>query len=1148
MWIRILKLVLILGLLGFGIWFLFRTTPPRQVQQLRAKIQKLVFSDDPEDWEAATTSNERGGKNLSALSLRLELARMANDSILKLFPESREDMMMRAQLEEIAGKQIEALKWYDRILSSKNPPLEAELRRGNVNVKLGRYTAAKQSYFSVADAFPFPVSLRLGRLSLETFEPQEAYNHFKRARSLAKTDGELRDSLEGIEEALRLLLALPDLPAPPSPEVSPAEVPAEDAILEARKKERREVLEESMTLWKRISPQSRVEFVATRLKIAELLSKSEYPSPSEESLKFLKAAVEADEENRFVPIYLQLGGLCCKLGYERSIEENQKRDYLKSAEEYFLRAFSFDPPNTAKHIARQTGWDVPDSTTKESFQGLVLMRACSSLVAYPEHWRLLSDQDVSGGMDSLKIQSRLREALGSQTLQESIRLELKVLQAIAMLKSNLPGAFQKEVAEIFSSASEPDVPLLALRLAEGSALAAPGFLEVSLELLEKRLLEREEVDGIDKERKFLDRLAAVKILHHARKLPPPGPANDPAKRKFKGEEEFITGKMRAILLKLAQDVERPDHYLAVSRWMGSLVSPREGFELLARGRERFPEDYSIRQSLGWAHLLKGLSLEASKSAVTDEKPAWDHYSASLMEILPLFKRYPYREELQVQLFLIGARLKKVPEGLLDWKAIARAAFPDIVEKDAEILVENLKLFLKQEFKTTVERASVAADAVTVRSFLKYLIGSCSLQLALTSLPEEKERLLKRARQEYEEGLALDASSMPLKLGLSMVDLNLLSHGQKVPEPLKQALQELVDQAPAVPQFHYLRGLVLKKQRESQIAGGEALQAVLRTLVEERKSYRKAIYWHPQFTKAYLAWAETYAPGWEPSTNGQLGESKNLPKPDFARAFSILEFAPRGLEVQNMIASYYQVAGELEKSLRSYEELFKMKPDEMTAKRVIHAYTLKGDFQGARNWLARLDGTPLTGEQKDLIKNALLAEVAAAEARAAPEISPSDRARLEEEQIQHFRAILSQARASGKEPHAFAVNNLSYLLAERGKPNDIQEALSILEPVITSLREKKSILPRDTLTAVEETYAWVLFKNHQLDQAEKIYRRIGDQLKNPEVQLHFAMVLHELKQYREARQKLELAMNSKLPPDLQEKARQLKIELDLLLKE
>lgn len=1166
---RILALLVLCGLLGGGTWYLLRNTPEKEMERLQNKVQKLIFSEDPNDWEEAASREEREQSDLAKFEERAKIARRACEAILELMPNKRDVLELRAQIELLSGDAEGALQWYGRIAAQKNPPIDVALKRARIQRSLGRFTAAKQTLASAIDAYPFEVNLGLGQLQLETFQASEALAFFDRAIALAGNEEKnLREAYEGKADALNLIAGI-------------------DAD---SKSQSGQLLNDAIALWKKVRPQSREEFVNQQLKIAALHGKMNDLARIEEAIRILSEAVSSDEENRFVPVHLTLGTLHLEVAYGAKTEPEKRAEHVEEAQKHFLKALSRDAEGSVREIAGAIGWRLPSPMTKENFRGLVLQEICQALLGCPEYWRILEDRDGGGKKDALDVHERLMTMVDSRALSESRGRDLKILMALAFLKKGDDASFRKQRDELLKDLEEKDQVALNLQLAERCVRIKPQDLSLLDELLGPDLFREEEKAELSEEGDLRRILHTVRVIQQAKnhrlqkaRTLEGGAAED---KKKNGEEiDRLLDRNRRLLGGIAKRARQPQMILLAARLMASLVSREESLAILEKGKEHFPADEAIGYALGMAHLLQAQQLgrqekkakpgEAADPALpprsAESKEAWPHYRRALREFLVLFKAHPHQEDVLRRLFLIGERYKSAPGApAMELQEILEQMFPKASAADTNALAGVLEGFIKRDFEAAIKNNPASGQNNNVRPFLNLVAGRCHLEqrnqiiaqyeaynpesnlgLSAGEAQNSFSAFNHKALQEFEQAVKIDDGYLPAKLDLMRLELGEVQKGQNVPETLMGNIRGLVSANKDNAQAQYLLALALRKSREYFIVQPESRNKAFNYLLEERSVLRRAIQANPQYVEAYLALAATYVLGSRPPwieggpAAPRVAESfRSLTKPDFKKAITILNNAPPVPEVLYRLAHYYRGDREVEKSLKSFELLFYTEPTENNLSRLIHyGYVASGKFDEARNFLKQLKASAVPVEDWQITYHFLMALIASGEASS---LSPTSvqRQEMASEEIDHYRAILERAKVLNLEPRPSAVNNLAYRLGEQavkegGKPESLQEPLALMEALIAKVRAGKVSLYLGSREDYEETYAWLLFKAGKFDRAEEIYKRLCANNPRPEFTLHFAELLFAQKKYDLADIQVNLSLKGNLEGEALEEANSLK---------
>ena len=1168
---KIIISFIIIGIIGGGTWFLLSSAPGKSVEKLRKKIDVLLTSKDPAEWKNVTTSKERTGKDLNDLQIRIDIAREASEAILEIYPSSKYDLIKRGLIEEYAGRPAEALKWYDRIASLKNPPAGNELRRARLLEKMGSYQAAKGAVSGVVDLFPFESNFELGRLHLETFQPLEAYRSFSRAKEYINNDDEQLRVLEGTANSLDFLISSTrnQLEKLKRDETDGPRITNLTNMLDRLTTERDKNLDHAIELLNKAEPSSRNQFVGIQIKIFELINKKDDPDKLKIARQTLIDAVSADEDLRYFPIYLLLGSVDLQLAYggadKGSTDPIERTQYLDDSINNFRKVFAFDFEGTTAKVADIAEWNLSQHLSKDEFETRILLRICQSLIRFPEYWRICSSENPDGQRDTLEIRKRIERALKLNEHNKSVVEELRRTQALAALKNSDDDAYNAIIAELFSASSEGDRQQIALKLAQGISSFVPDQTEQLLELLDKEILGTAQQLATDEAQTFVFLKTAIRILNQERYKKYVAISTlqkDETKYNQTVDQiDSLTEKIQSSILTISKMSTTPAHFLLASKLMASLVGTQEALRVLQKGSEQFPEDFQLRYARGT------LSLDMARKDRGDDR--WNHLRNSLKEFLHVYKVRPYETEVASRLLSIGAQFgNNTNSPSMNLERIIPELFPNCSSTDAEVLSIALTGFLQRNYQRVVSKLPGLDQATTVRPFLNLIAGICYLEQAnlvvkerlaqnpLISGQQESNtenqgqfrKLYQSARKEFEAGLTMDETYIPLQLELLKMDLNSVKAGEKIAEELIQKITNYANQHPDIPQIHFLLGTALKKKMESLITTNTKLSEISKVLSLERNSLRRAIKLNPLYSDAYIALAETYLIPWR-LAKGPLSEHKNvynkLGTPEFDVAISILQSAPATPPVLSLLGQYYEAEKNSEKALVYYKGLLQLEPITTNVSKVVQSYINIGDFKGARDWLNGIDGSKIRGTDFDVTRDTLMAYISSVEANA-PALSEHKRNLLEENQIDQYRSIIENSEKLGKEPPILVVNNLAYLLANRGRG---EEALELIEPLVKKLRSSKDNLIARPFEDIEDTYAWSLYKTGKHEEAIAVYDSLCSKETRLDIHLNYAKFLFDLKKYHEALKQIQIILNSDSAEkrNVEEETRELQDQIELALK-
>ena len=502
----------------------------------------------------------------------------------------------------------------------------------------------------------------------------------------------------------------------------------------------------------------------------------------------------------------------------------------------------------------------------------------------------------------------------------------------------------------------------------------------------------------------------------------------------------------------------------------------------------------------------------------------------------------------------------------DLTAIITQLFPKWAPMDVSQLVKVFGAFLMQEFEKGISHIPEIDQAKTVRPFLNLVSGICYLQetnrilqqllltrseTGLTGEPTQFQGPLKElyesAQREFDNGLAIDNSYIPIHIDLIKMKLSVKQAGEKIPEALLEQIRTYVDQFPEIYQFHYLLGLALKKEREYLITKDTKIITLSEMIMEERSSLRKAIQGNPSYVDAYIALAETYVISWRLYTSKISAFHKTFSKlgsPEFGVAIQVLERASPTPKVLDLLAQFYQASKEPEKSVKYHKALLEQYPSWTRVEEIIQSYITLGDLAGGRDWLKKLDHISFPDQNFDINRLALIAVLDTIEADSAS-ISDERREFLEKRQIKNYRLALEKAKDANIDPPVEVVNNLAYLLSEKGEVLDARE---LIEPIIARLDNLKHTISPQQLKGIEESYAWILSKSGEHSESAKIYQRLCAKETHPEIHGHYAQVLYKQRQYEKALEQVEIILKSKQQSaTMENEARRLKEKINTKLK-
>ena len=878
---KIIAFLIVIGAIGGGTWFLLSNAPAKSVEKLRKRVDVLLKSKDPNEWNSVTTSKERSDQDLNDIKVRIQLARQASDAILEIYPNSEYDLNKRGNIEEFAGSPKDALKWYDKIASLRNPPAINELRRARILEKMGAFQAAKGAISSIVDVYPYESNFELGRMNIETFQPLNAYRSYNRAKEYVNNDSELRQVLEGIANSVDLLISSTrnQLEILRRKNADDKRIVSLTNVLKKLQSERDRSLDQALKLMDKVEPASRGQFVGIQIKTFELINKKDDADRLKTARQKLIDAVSSDEDLRYFPIYLLLASVDLHLAYRTMASPDKRSEFTADAINNFKKALAFDFEGKNAKVADIAEWDLSEHLSQEEFEAKILLRICKNLLNYPEYWRILSDQAPdTGEKEILEIHRRLPLAVEANQGNESLIEEIKSVQALAMLKNNDVDAYKELTRELLVNSSPEKRPQMALKLARGIMVYAADHLNATIELLEDEVLGKIQSLEQDEGQSLVQARAGIGILNKARYKQYLSGARhrneDEEKYKLAIEKiDVLTAKIRDNISRISQISTTPNHYLFASQLMISLVGTQEALDVLRQANKSFPDDYQIRFNLGMLYLNL-----ASKD--TEQGP-WGHLHDALKEFLFLYQSRPYQADALSRLFSIGAQFRSIASSPdIDLKDAVAEIFPAASDSDAKLLSEILATFFQQDFENTVKQLPEGSTAKGVRPFLNLIGGISYLELANMAIkdqlahnplisgksqpPGDQDRFYdfyQKARADFENGLTIDSAYLPIKLELIKMDLNAIKSGEGVSEELIDQLKDYRKQYPEIPQIHFLLGMAKKKELEVLIVDNTKLSAMSRVLSRQRAALRRAVKTNPQYSEAYVALAETYVIPW-----------------------------------------------------------------------------------------------------------------------------------------------------------------------------------------------------------------------------------------------------------------------------------------------
>jgi tetratricopeptide (TPR) repeat protein len=164
---------------------------------------------------------------------------------------------------------------------------------------------------------------------------------------------------------------------------------------------------------------------------------------------------------------------------------------------------------------------------------------------------------------------------------------------------------------------------------------------------------------------------------------------------------------------------------------------------------------------------------------------------------------------------------------------------------------------------------------------------------------------------------------------------------------------------------------------------------------------------------------------------------------------------------------------------------------------------------------------------------LLGNVTASQASRA---SGEERRRLSRESIEHYRKAVEAYDQKGIQPPPLILNNLAWLLAE-----DDDEALRA-EALTVAARGKALVPNPERMANMHDTYAWTLYKNGKLLEAEKAFRDLIALVDLPTFRCHLARVLLDLRKFDDALVEVRKARGA--VKDFPERGEALRLEAEI----
>ncbi|MCS7314651.1 MAG: tetratricopeptide repeat protein [Bryobacterales bacterium] len=259
----------------------------------------------------------------------------------------------------------------------------------------------------------------------------------------------------------------------------------------------------------------------------------------------------------------------------------------------------------------------------------------------------------------------------------------------------------------------------------------------------------------------------------------------------------------------------------------------------------------------------------------------------------------------------------------------------------------------------------------------------------------------------------------------------------------------------------------------------------------RKLHQNA---EPADLRALVGWSETYA------AQGRFAQAVEVLKKE-------LERDPSRQLVRAALANMLVRAGRFDEAIAEYNALIAKHPSAGDLYlRLGEAQRRKGDTQAAAASFAKAVEL-MPKEPAALLALALI-----------------------QDQLQQFaQSQQTYERILALQPdHPVALNNLAYLLAERG--GDLDRALMLAQRA----RQK---LPHDNNVA--DTLGWIYIRKNLADQAIEIFRELTrKEPNNPTFHYHYGMALYQKGDRPGARQALQTALRNKPSPEEAARIREL----------
>ena len=1134
----ILTIIFILSAVSWGLWIWFSGGLEENEQILRAKIEKILFSTDPLEWNRVITQEDRESNDITSLEGRLELARQASISLLKFTTPSATDLENRGVIEKYSGNLIEALEWYNRSSSINPHNQEIQFRRAKVCAKLGYFERARGSLLSIVDLFPYKANVGLGALFLEYYQAEEAYLAYNRADLYAESDSELFEVAQGKAKSLELYISLQKdlknfgilLRNPRlfgiSKEMGFSTVQDSHKLLVSR----------AIKLFYEIHTASKREFVAIQ---PEILALSQSKGDLE-SLNLLRNSliefVRTDHDHLEFPIYLLLGEVNLFLAYHPQMSKKGQKGHINEAITNFRTVFSYDFERRGDEFEYVLDWGLSLDISQELFEGHLLLRISRCLLMFPEYWRILTNQDLDQQSDSLEIKFRLKKATEREGMKKTLLQDLQILSLVASAKQRNLEIYHDKLKDLFGSVSGSEKVKLAHRISKGLVSFSPNQLDLFLDLIDTQItnffktLVYKDLNVFETLKNEVDVLCQLRnhrnSINEKREI-----------LKVESEKLEVDVSLKSIneLLGILEELSTtPNMVITASNLMSSLVSVDDSIKILRVGSKHYPHDKDIRFELVKALLQK---------VMTDPKEFREAYFKDIFkELFLLFgARDADGNKILAHLFSIGTQIKK--DSL--WfnrilVSLLSPLYPKLSDIEINIFSESMKKFIKKDFQETLVSIQDIENKESIGPFLFFLKGICCLELAnrpMNSNPSEQAWLSNdandikseniipdfqnNARLAFEDGLELDGNYFPLSYNLAKLKLDVLSFGQEVPGSLMDKISSLMKNNPNLSQFKYLFAHALRKKREFLITQNIEIKVLKNILLEERAALRDSIRKDSSRTDAYEALAATYTLGRNSDDSFFVSyeeKYKELGKPNFNLAITILASAPSSPEILDKIAQYYKAQNRLDQKIEVYKELIRIEPTEVNLFRVINSIIETGDFNQARAWVNSLDPDKLFLEDLNFRKAASLAFIDFQEANSLATTS-SRRETVKESQIKNLKAAIKKAGPASTRSFDLEVS-LAYLLAEKGM---VDEAMKRVETLKEKVRITPKIVPDSLLNELNGTYAYVLFRSNRIEKAKSIFQELCSKKTNLKYHLNYAELLIGIEEPQPALDQLEIIL-------------------------